>query len=160
MNTTVGTPVPSILWDAFTDVMEANTLRLAKEIAQSLGVSHLPLMTAIRAKKNQPYIVEFSNDERDIDLRCDCVCQRGCLIQVCNLPILWIDPASKRCPEHLYSKPLLKKLPTIVRPTSDPELFLADSEGTGNGTLYTASAGRVGCRHSGKIFMFDLEVDQ
>jgi hypothetical protein len=152
MNAKVGSPVPSILWDAFTDVMEANTLRLAKEIAQSLGVSHLPLMTAIRAKKTQPYVVEFSSDERDIDLRCDHVCQKGHRIEVCAQPILWIDPTSKRCPQHLYSKPLPPKLLPILSPTSDPELFITE-----DGTLYDADYVVKGRRQGEKMFMLQLD---
>jgi hypothetical protein len=152
MNAKVGSPVPSILWDAFTDVMEANTLRLAKEIAQSLGVSHLPLVTAIRAKKTQPYVVEFSSDERDIDLRCDHVCQKGHRIEVCAQPILWIDPTSKRCPEHLYSKPLPPKLLPTLRPTNDPELFITE-----DGTLYDADYVERGFRHSKKMIMLDRD---
>jgi hypothetical protein len=130
MNTKVGSPVPSIIWDAFTDVLEANTLRLAKEISQALGVSHHPLMNAIKVQKIQPYVVEFNGDERDIDIRCDYVCQKDCLMQVCAQPVLW-RPAEvcKRCPEHLYSKPVKHNLP-VLSPTSDPDLFISE------GTLY------------------------
>lgn len=135
MDTKVGSPVPSIIWDAFTDILEANTLRLAKEISQALGVSHHPLMTAIKAQKIQPYVVEFNGDERDIDVRCEYVCQKDCLMQVCAQPVLWrpAEASSKRCPEHLYSKPVKHNLP-VLSPTSDPGLFI--SEGTLYGSDY------------------------
>jgi hypothetical protein len=153
MNAKVGSPVPSIIWDAFTDVLEANTLRLAKEIGQALGVSHLPLMTAIRAQKIQPYVVEFNGDERDIDLRCDYVCQKDELMCVCAEPVLW-RPAevSKRCPEHLYSKPLPYKPAHVLNPTSDPDLFISD------GTLYGADYKVKGYANlqTNKTFMFEF----
>jgi len=155
MNTKVGSPVPSIIWDAFTDVMEANTLRLAKEISQALGVSHLPLMNAIKARKSQPYIVEFANDERDIDMRCDYVCQNGRLIEVCAQPVLW-RPAEicKRCPQHLYSKPLpYKPLPAVEKLVDSP-LYISE-----DGTIYDSEFEPRGHRYSSleKTLMFEVE---
>jgi hypothetical protein len=153
MNTKVGSPVPSIIWDAFTDVLEANTLRLAKEISQALGVSHHPLMSAIKAQKIQPYVVEFNGDERDIDIRCDYVCQKDCLMQVCAQPVLW-RPAEvcKRCPEHLYSKPVKHNLP-VLSPTSDPDLFILE------GTLYGSDYKVKGYAYmeTQKTVIFELE---
>lgn len=154
MDTKVGSPVPSIIWDAFTDILEANTLRLAKEISQALGVSHHPLMTAIKAQKIQPYVVEFNDDERDIDVRCDYVCQKDCLMQVCAQPVLWrpAEASSKRCPEHLYSKPVKHNLP-VLSPTSDPDLFISD------GTLYGSDYKVKGYAHmkTQKTVIFELE---
>lgn len=153
MNAKVGSPVPSIIWDAFTDVMEANTLRLAKEIGQALGVSHTPLMNAIRAQKIHPYVVEFNGDERDIDVRCDYVCQKDAVMCVCAQPVLW-RPAevSKRCPEHLYSKPLPYKPVLTLSPISNPDLFLSD------GSLFGTDAELKGGRYSatGKQIIFEL----
>jgi len=152
MNAKVGSPVPSIIWDAFTDVLEANTLRLAKEIGQALGVSHTPLMAAIKAKKIQPYVVEFNGDERDIDLRCDYVCQKDRLIHVCAQPVLWRPTeVSKRCPEHLYSKPLKPKNLRILSPTSDPDLFISE------GTLYDSECNAKGYANlqAKKTFTFE-----
>jgi hypothetical protein len=153
MNAKVGSPVPSIIWDAFTDVLEANTLRLAKEIGQALGVSHTPLMAAIRAKKIQPYVVEFNGDERDIDLRCDYVCQKDAVVHTCGQAVLWRPTeVSKRCPEHLYSKKITYKNLPVLSPTSDPDLFLSD------GSLFGTDAELKGGRYSatGKQIIFEL----
>lgn len=137
------------------DVLEANTLRLAKEIGEALGVSHAPLMTAIRAKKMHPYVVEFTGDERDIDVRCDYVCQKDLLVHVCSQPVLWrpAETSSKRCPEHLYSKPIpARSLPTLS-PTDDSQLFLSE-----DGTLYDSEFMPRGYRYSavGKKILFEL----
>lgn len=160
MNATLGAPVPSIIWDALTNVLEASTLRLAKDIAQSLGTTHIPLMDAIRAQKIRPYVVELADDPRDIDMRCDYECQRPdapLYIQKCAQPVFWggSEGTSKRCPQHLYSKP--QRLPALhcVESARSSEETLYISE---DGTLYNAEYQERGRRSSpGKTFLFEVE---
>lgn len=141
MNATLGNPVPSIIWDALLDILEAKTLRLSKEIAETLGVSHIPLMNEINANKVRPYVVELSEDQRDLDMRCDFICQRSdapLFMQVCAQPVFWggSQETSKRCPQHLYSSPITTRtLPLLERvlPSEEIEDVLWKSE---DGTLY------------------------
>ena len=154
MNTSVGSPVPSIIWDAFTDVLEANTLRLCKEVAQALGVSHLPLMTAIKAKKIHPYIVEMADDQREIDMRCDFVCQcptAPLYQQTCAEPIVW-NASVQRCPQHLYSKQKPRRALRKLRKIQDSDMYISE-----DGTLYDDSDTAIGSRLGSVQLRFEVE---
>ena len=162
MNATLGAPVPAIIWDALTNVLEASTLRLAKDIAQSLGTTHIPLMDAIRAQKIRPYVVELADDPRDIDMRCDYECQRPdapLYIQACAQPVFWggSEATSKRCPQHLYSKP--QSLPALARLhpfNSSEESFYISEDGTLYDTEYQARGHRSA---TGKMSLFEVESE-
>lgn len=129
----LGCAVPTILWDAFEEALQTNIHRLAKDIANTLGQSHQPLLDAIKAKKVKPYLVEMK-ETGDCDMACEFVCQRpGAtgILQPCGQPILW-GAEVKRCPQHLHSTEADANLPTVK--------VLEGVEGV---ALYTAEDGTV-----------------
>jgi hypothetical protein len=122
----LGSAIPSILWDAFEEALQTNMLRLAKDIATTLGKPHHPLMEAIKKEKVRPYLVDSSCDE--IDIACDYICQRPdapALLQPCAQAVLW---GFKRCPQHMYlEKPTQPTMPMVKRgEINDEPLFAAE----------------------------------
>ena len=120
-------------------------------------------MDAIRAKKIRPYVVELADDARDIDMRCDYQCQRAdaCLyIQTCAQPVFWggSEATSKRCPQHLYSKP--QRLPPLQSleeaRLEEDTLYISE-----DGTLYDVENKAVGydCAVKEKTFLFEVEPE-
>lgn len=147
----LGSAIPSILWDAFEEALQTNMLRLAKDIATTLGKSHHPLMEAIKKQKVRPYLVDSANDE--IDIACDYICQRPdapALIQPCRQAILW---GFKRCPQHMYlEKAPLPQLPVGKRVEIDEEtLYLEDD------VLYDGEYEAKGRIVSNKLFLFEVK---
>jgi len=141
----LGSAVPSILWEAFEDSLHVNMLRLAKDIAKTIGQPVAPLLEAINSKKIRPYIFEDTTDTREHDMRCDYICCRPdapLFLQSCGQPIFWGYTAAPRCPEHLYSgnnnpaspKRALPVLRTLEKP-DEMDQTLYSSE---DGTLYDA----------------------
>jgi hypothetical protein len=144
----LGLPVPKLLYDAFEEVFSANARRFAKDIAKTLQQPEGPLLEALfkgPAAQVKPYLYEEAA-EQELDLRCDYICQRPeapLFLQPCCAPVLWsaATPGHRRCPQHLYSKPLtaavLRSLPVLFpleAEALDPEevpLFRSE-----DGTVY------------------------
>jgi hypothetical protein len=147
----LGSAIPSILWDAFEEALQTNMLRLAKDIATTLGKPHHPLMEAIKKQKVRPYLVDSGNDE--IDIACDYICERPdapALIQPCAQAILW---GFKRCPQHIYlEKAALPKLPKAKRVKIDEETLYHEDHVLYDGE-YEAK-GRIGNK---KVFLFEVK---
>ena len=139
--TGLGSAVPSILWDAFEDALHVNMVRLAKDIAKTIGQPVQPLLDAMTTKKVRPYLFEATDDTREIDARCDYVCCRPdapLFLQPCGQPVFWGHTKSLRCPEHLYCGDLVSQkraLPVLKRLEESEEIeeALYSSE---DGTLY------------------------
>lgn len=168
-----GLPVPAILWDAFEETLRANMRRLAKDIAKTLGQSETPLIEALfkgGGATVKPYIFEeaSSTTEKEIDMRCDFLCQMPGgskqIVQTCGQPIVWsAAPASTRCTEHLYAKPSVPPPSHMQRLTSlepaalddDAPLFAAE-DGTVYDKTYTVR-GRYNFS-SKKLVLFEESV--
>lgn len=135
--TGVASAIPSILWESLENALQANMLRLAKDVAKTLGQSHIPLVEAIQAQKVRPFIFEESEDTRENDMRCGYICQRPdapLFLQACGQAVLWNATTSHRCPEHLYSVVAAKTtLPVLKRVEYDEEEALYVAE---DGTCY------------------------
>jgi hypothetical protein len=147
----LGSAIPSILWDAFEEALQTNMLRLAKDIATSLGKPHHPLMEAIKKQKVRPYLVDSANEE--IDITCDYICQRPdtpALLQPCAQAILW---GFKRCPQHMYlEKAPPSQLPVAKTVEIDEETLYVEEDILYDGE-YEAK-GRIGNK---KVFLFEVK---
>jgi len=147
----LGSAIPSILWDAFEEALQTNMLRLAKDIATTLGKPHHPLMEAIKKQKVRPYLVDSANDE--IDIACDYVCQRPdapAFLQPCAQAILW---GYKRCPQHMYlEKEPLPPFPFLKRVRNDDETLFAIED-----TLYDGENQAKGRITDKKVFLFEVK---
>ena len=120
----LGSAIPSILWDAFEEALQTNMLRLAKDIATTLGKPHHPLIEAIKKQKVRPYLVDSANEE--IDIACDYICQRPdapAFLQPCAQAVFW---GFKRCPQHMYLEKEVHRFPVLKRvEINDEPLFVA-----------------------------------
>jgi hypothetical protein len=132
--TGVASAIPSILWEALETALQANMLRLAKDVAKTLGQSHIPLVEAIQAQKVRPFIFEESEETRESDMRCEFICQRPdapLFLQACGQAVLWNATTSHRCPEHLYSPTVTQPaLPILKRLEGDEEALYVAEDGT------------------------------
>ena len=132
--TGVAGAIPSILWEALEAALQANMLRLAKDVAKTLGQSHIPLVEAIQAQKVRPFIFEESEDTRENDMRCNFICQRPdapLFLQPCGQAVLWNATTSHRCPEHLYSATVSQPtLPVLKRLEYEEESLYVAEDGT------------------------------
>ena len=108
-----GAPIPALLWESVEEAMRANMRILAKDIAATLGQPDAPLLEALRSATVKPYLFEESDQDKELDMRCDYLCQRPdapSVIQRCQQPVFWNAtdcPATvHRCTEHLYATPM------------------------------------------------------
>jgi hypothetical protein len=120
-------PLPKLYWDAFQSTVQAQTKRLAKDIAASLRQSEHPLLKALHAEKVSVYLFEEEGSEyTDLQsMRCKEFCRNSenlHILEPCNQPVV-IGQGTK-CPHHLYSKktPVLRTLQKLR--------IIKDSEGT------------------------------
>lgn len=87
-------------------------VRLAKDIAKTLGQPDAPLLQAIKAMTVRPYIFEEAGaEDAEVDMRCRFLCQPAdtpLFIQPCGKPVLWVEGVATRprCAEHAYSPPI------------------------------------------------------
>ena len=135
---TLGSPVPSLLWEAFQGALEGNMRRLAKDIAKSLLQPEAPLIQAIMTKTIRPYIFEEADTEKELDMRCDYLCAHDCFIKKCSQPILWTAGVS-RCPEHMYLPAVKSSLQVVypLEPVEEEQLYVAE-DGTAYGEGFMA----------------------
>ena len=147
----LGSAIPSILWDAFEEALQTNMLRLAKDIATTLGKPHHPLMEAIKKQKVRPYLVDSGNDE--IDIACDYICQRPdspAFLQPCAQAILW---GFKRCPQHIYlEKDTIPQLPIVKSVEFEEEPLFAEDH-----VLYDGENQAKGRITDKKVFLFEVK---
>jgi len=169
----VGVPIPSLIWSTFEDALRINIKRLAKDISSTLGQPDAPLMNAIfkdGVANIRPYIFEESDDTREVDMRCNFMCQRPdapLFLQACGQPVVWAaaaapSPSCARCAEHLYSKPvkLTVYLP-VLKPLDtrnmdiDDKLFYDK-----NGAVYDAEYRPRGTYNplKKKLILFDIDT--
>jgi len=134
----LGSPVPSLLWEAFQDALQGNMRRLAKDIAKTLLQPEAPLLQAIMTKTTRPYIFEETDTGQDLDMRCDYLCTHDCVLQKCSQPILWMAGVT-RCPEHMYL-PVVKTTLQVVyplEPVEEEQLYVTE-DGTAYGADFAA----------------------
>lgn len=105
-----GAPIPALLWESVEEAMRANMRILAKDIAATLGQPDAPLLEALRSATVKPYLFDECDQEKELDMRCDYLCQRPdapTVIQQCKQPVFWNATTSAipthRCTEHLYA---------------------------------------------------------
>lgn len=150
----LGAAVPSILWDAFEEALHTNMYRLAKDIATTLGQPTQPLLDAIKENKVRPFLVEM-NDDRDLDLVCDFMCQRPdapAILQPCGQVVLW-GTTVRRCPQHMYSVPDVSHLPPSKTIRVDDQTFYVSDDGT----LYDGTYSIRGTMGGTFVKLFELE---
>jgi hypothetical protein len=112
-----GAPIPSLLWESVEDAMRTNMRLLAKDIAATLGQSEAPLLEALKKETVRPYLFEESDQSKELDMRCDYLCQRAdapLVVKQCGQPVFWNATTAgvHRCTEHLYSKNIHR--PTVL----------------------------------------------
>ncbi len=105
-------PIPKLYWDAFQSTVQAQTKRLAKEIAASLRQPENPLLRALQADKVSVYLFEEEGSEYvDIQsLRCSELRRNPdspSVLEPCGQPV--VIGQGKKCPHHLQTK----KLPVL-----------------------------------------------
>lgn len=109
-------PVRKLFWDALEIALEAQTHRLAKDIATVLGEPDAPLLKALREEKIRVRLIEESTDEVDdlSDHRCRHWHQTGPVWRICGEPVLWRSASepSTVCPYHA-----LNPCPSVAGPS-------------------------------------------
>ena len=154
----LGAPIPAILWSSLEDVLGTTMRLFAKDIAKTLGRPEAPLLQALKAETIRPYIFEESDDTKEIDMRCQIMCQKPdapAFIQKCCEPVAWTS-SSKRCLAHLSTKPPApSSLPIMKRLEHEPPLYVSE-----DATVYSADGIATGQFLDGRLTLFCIEDDE
>ena len=161
--TGVASAIPSLIWESLENALQANMLRLAKDVAKTLGQPHAPLVEALQSQKVRPYIFEESDDSREQDMRCGYICQRPdtpLFLTACGQAVLWNATSVCRCPEHLYAagptQPTGSTLPVLKRLEYEEEPLWVAEDGTCYDAAYEAKGRYV--PDSGKLLLFEVHT--
>jgi hypothetical protein len=154
---TTGCPVPEVIWNSLEETLKANMIRLAKDIAVTLGKPDAPLIQALKTATIRPYIFEGCDKEDvEVDMRCEVMCQPPAtplFYQACGRPVLW-SAGTQRCAEHSYSAKQSYTLPKLQRLEHEEPLFVGE-----DGTVYTVDYEPVGTysRETGRLRRFCVD---
>jgi hypothetical protein len=153
-------PVKKLFWDALEIALEAQTHRLAKDIAAVLGTPDAPLLKALKEEKIRVRLVEDSDDIDDLaDHRCTHYHQVGPVWRVCGEPVLWRssgDQPTTVCPYHaLHPCPAAPGPPVQEVEIEDEGTFFVNRE---TKAVYTQTGDLCGrlSEEGGRIELFDV----
>jgi len=138
---TRGCPIPEAIWNSLEETLKANMIRLAKDVAATLGKSEAPLIQALKSSTTRPYIFEGCDKEDvEVDMRCEFICQPPAtplFCQPCGRPVLW-SAGVQRCAEHAYSAKVNYALPKVWRLQHEDETLFVGEDDTVYNTAYEA----------------------
>ena len=160
-------PVRKLFWDALEIALEAQTHRLAKDIATALGQPDGPLLKALRQEKVKAYLLDTAEDQEIEDMsvfRCTHVNREGPFLRPCGAPVLWSDIEGPRptCLHHtLHPCPRSPDVPALVAlkgkgegEGEDEKELYASAE---KGEIYDATGRLCGRLLDGKVVLFEVE---
>ncbi len=158
-------PVRRLFWDALEVALEAQTHRLAKDIATALGQPEGPLLKALRAEKVKAYLLDTTADQEVEDIstfRCNHVIREGPFLRPCGAPVVWSDTDGPRetCLHHsLYPNPRppdTAVLTPITLEVEGAEVRYLINETTGE--VFTEHGDLCGRFSGGKLTLFEIET--
>jgi hypothetical protein len=157
----IALPLPKIYWDAFQSTVQAQTRRLAKEIASKLRQSENPLLQALQSEKVNVYLFEEEGSEYvDLErMRCDEMrrsVENPSILEKCGQPI--VMGRGKKCPCHLHAKrqPILESYQRlrIVKDCAGKKYWLAKDNILLNSDM--TPVGRYE-PNTNRLFVFDTD---
>lgn len=158
--TGIAFPLPKLYWDAFQSTVQAQTKRLAKEIASSLRQPEQPLLRALQDEKVSVYLFEQEGSEY-IDLQ-SLRCaefrrnpESPSVLERCGQPV--VIGQGQKCPHHIHGKSLLpsqtlRKL-RIIRDTDGTKYWLSEENLLLNSELL--AVGRFDSE-TRKLYVFEM----
>jgi len=161
-------PVRRCFWEALETALEAQTHRLARDIAAALQMDETPLLKSLRQDRISAYLFDDSEDaDRDLcEMRCKEIvplCDGSPLVKVCNAPVVWpnskAEASTCKCLQHtLVPSTLQAPASGRLDPVDMGEgiQYYLDSD---SGALYSADGGLVGRKEGEKILLFEEETD-
>ena len=102
-------PIRKIFWDALEMALEAQSHRLARDIAASLQVDETPLLKALKTEKVQVYLYDDTADgDYDMsEMKCRDIVrlhEGSPFLKRCLAPVVWpnskIDACQHKCLQH------------------------------------------------------------
>jgi hypothetical protein len=154
-STTIGIPIPELLWTDLEGALQMHIKLLAKDIAKTLNQPATALLEKLQGGLLKCYTVPDTEDA-ELDARCCYVCPvpgSPAFMGPCGQPIAWA--AKKLCPAHMFAKPQV--VPAFqVSPLEHEERVLAVGE---DGTVYDGYGDPCGtyCRTTGSMTLLQVE---
>lgn len=154
-------PVRRLFWDALEVALEAQTHRLAKDIATALGQPEGPLLKALRTQKVKAYLLDTAGDQDIEDIsafRCSHMVQEGTFLRPCGAPVVWSETDGPResCPHHsLYPNPRPPDLASLTPIQTDEARYIVKEE---TGEVFTEKGDLCGRFSNGKLYLFEIET--
>lgn len=153
-------PVRKLFWDALEVALEAQTHRLAKDVATALGKPEGPLIKALRDKKVKAYLYDTAADQDVEDMssfRCNHVIREGPFLRTCDAAVLWagVDGPRPTCLHHtLHPNPRPPDVSCITPLKVDDKDYYVCTE---RGEIYNAAGRLCGRLLDGKAVLFEIE---
>lgn len=146
-------PVSKVLWDALESALSAKAKDLAREIAKTLHQDEKKLLSALKEKKNDLYLIDVS-DPTDQRFECEALVRTTAVAHRCRKPVQF---GEKYCPCHSFwsMSEVLKTKPNLRRIRSvDGDFYFLD---TLTQQVYNEKYERIGSHHDGAVIIFEIE---
>lgn len=97
-------PIPRYIWDSLEAAIQAESRRLVRDIAQTLGKPDGPLWNEVKKNSVSAYLVDLQEPTNE-EFKCQAYTTNTLVQRPCGMPVIF---GKKSCPEHcntLHVKP-------------------------------------------------------
>jgi hypothetical protein len=144
------------LWEAMESVLMAQSKRLIKDIAETLGEDEKKLWTAFRLDKSHPYLVDLEEPTSE-NFKCSAFDTSTVVARICRKPVLF---GERFCPAHRFWEmpSTLKNKPEYRRLTLDDSVYYVATVRDVFNTLnvYDVHNNRVGYFEDDTLHLFEI----
>lgn len=92
-------PIPRFIWDSLEAAITAESRRLVRDIAQSLGKPEAPLWAEVKKNMTSAYFVNLEEPTGE-QFKCQAYDLNSLVQKPCCRPVIY---GTKTCPEHINS---------------------------------------------------------
>lgn len=92
-------PIPRYIWDSLEAAIQAESRRLVRDIAQSLGKPEVPLWNEVKKNIVSAYFVDLQEPTGE-EFKCQAFDLQGLVQKPCCQPVIF---GTKACPQHSHS---------------------------------------------------------
>jgi len=148
------------LWEAMESVIMAQSKRLIKDIAETLGEDEKKLWNAFRLEKTKPYLVDMEEPTNE-RFMCSAYDTSTAVATICSKPVLYGEPY---CPCHrFWEMPAELKNKTELRRiiVDETTYYVATMRDVLNRlNVYTVHNVRVGYMKGDTLVLFDIQEEE